>query len=186
MASNRFSFLLASVEDIQGTIRALDAKVFGVLVVLLLPLTEFTDVMGAATAFLHSNVPWKVATAVLFFLLWIIAGVSAFLTVYPLDNPSARIEIDGDEPKGRFYGTGIFKMGLINSYSFFGIRYKEKFSEYHNRFSVPEDIWEKELLYEQMKLVFIRTKKMNRQKVTVLSSLLWVACGLLIWVTKTF
>jgi hypothetical protein len=153
----RSEFLTKSIEDIQATIRALDVKASGLLVVLVVPLTA-TDKLGDALRALHRLSPWHMwpLTA-----CWGLSLLFALLTLWAIANPADRIPAE-DQPAGTYYGASLFSLHIGDFTPWPWTKSRYSVSSWLARCpSVPEDVV-KELAFEQMKLTYIRDVKILR------------------------
>jgi len=154
-------FLYASIADIQATIRAMDFKANVLLLVLFVPISRITDI---APLFHHlererfGRMSWVaiiVAAGVLFF--WMVSLILTLWYVSAVHDPSTHVS--GKKPAGTFYSPTLFNVRLWNIES---ARYASTQSLDDHLEQLPrteEDIC-RELAFEQMKLVYIRSRKM--------------------------
>ena len=164
-------------------IRAIDTKVAGLFVVLFLPIAKLPQIATVCRALVDSlAVPfsWLAATAVFAFVLcWVLSFFCALRTLLVIDNPSNYI--GGTRPSGVYYSAGLFNVSIWNAFA--GARGKQRIDFDHFFASLPNDDLSarRELAFELMKLVFIRTIKIKRASLTYLLVYSWVTLGGLIW-----
>lgn len=138
----RVTFVLAALQDTQGTIRALDAKAAALLVVLAVPLA----IAPQAPALLPSVAGWQAygqqGLLVIGALLWIFAVIAVVMTIKGRSNPLHGI--DNESANGIFFAAGLSSV-----------------AEYRARLPITDESLENELAFEHLKLCGIRTAKMD-------------------------
>ena len=183
----QINFVKEAISDTQLTIRALDVKVGVLLVALLSPLSN-THRIFAHLEHLCSNLhkPFMLLVAILFLLLWILALVSLMRAIAPLDNPSIHI-VNSSQFKGAYYGGGLFNLTLIDA---FKNREITKASKDVTTFasSLPKTLLEleNELVFEQMKLIYIREVKLHRLRYGLRFSEIWFVMGIAIYLFSKY
>jgi hypothetical protein len=159
--SSQSHFLYTSIADIQATIRAMDFKANVLLLVLFVPISRVTDISGAIRHFGAGQfgklgwIPIIMAAAVAIF--WLASLVLTFWYVSAVHDPSAHVT--GKKPPGTFYSPTLYKVRLWNIES---RRSASAQSLDDHLAQIPandEDVC-RELAFEQMKLVYIRSRKM--------------------------
>jgi len=159
--TSRSQFLYASISDIQATIRAMDTKANVLLLVLFVPVSRITDISPMfhyLTRERFGFMSWiatVVAVAMLFF--WLVSLVLTLWYVSAVHNPSTHVT--GNKPPGSFYSATLFNVRLWNIKS---ARYASSQSLDEHLKQLPQTDEEicRELAFEQMKLVYIRSRKM--------------------------
>lgn len=182
------TYLYSSIADIQGVIRAIDTKLNYLLVILVIPLTKLNGIYCIATiankkAFSYHVLDYLIVLILIIFVLsWLFAFVLAMRGIIGIDNPVNHVS--GTSPKGTFYGGNLYKVTfpdtLIN-------RNIKSLCELEKHLStIPSDIdsIRKELVFEQMKLIYIRTIKMARQHYAFIYGAIWIVCGGVIWLAS--
>jgi hypothetical protein len=172
-------FLYAAIADAQGTIRATDSKIAVLMVILAIPLTKLGNIYRDCFA-LYNNENRCVSnlSIILIFIfccLWLISFWTAIRALHPVDNPADHI--DGERPTGIFYSGGLFQP------NFWAANFK-CFSKAHRQIqhqlgqlpSSAEDLI-KELTFEHMKLIYIRTIKLKRLGYTFDYGKAWIFIG---------
>src|ERR1700733_11973990 len=100
------SFLYAAIEDLQGTVRALDIKAEVLLVAMTVPLYDASGIAATLSKLLREGlVGFRILTAII--VLWIaIAWIAAFIATFRVlvasHNPSDAIP-DHSPAKGSFF-----------------------------------------------------------------------------------
>jgi hypothetical protein len=192
MDNLRKEFLIASIADIQSTIRAIDTKLISILVILLIPITTVGKVALYIHHFLISNPPIylhiiMVFTLILFVLFWLLSLFAVLNGISSIDNPSEHL-CDLNCSKGTFYNGGLYPVKLIDA--FFNRKDLKSIVALNEQIIIlpqNENDAVKELLLEQHKLAYIRDIKIIRQKVgfklliyfLLLGFFLWLICYLL-------
>ncbi len=166
---NKIDLLVHSINDIQGTIRALDAKFFAIIVFFLLPFSEISIIANAIKS-LYSEYPClAIIMLILTLIVWVLGLLYTFLGIYSISNPSSRVEgVSEAGTKGLFYQPNIFKMNLINGLFNCLIKPSNNLSDIIKELKIENDLIFNELVFEQVKLVFIRDVKIVRQKASII------------------
>ena len=112
--SIKTAFLYAAIADAQGTIRATDAKISVLMVILAIPFTKLGSIYRDCFG-LYSNQNRYISNIALIFevaflLFWILSFWAATRAINPVDDPSEHI--DGGKPTGVFYSGGLFQPGF--------------------------------------------------------------------------
>ncbi|MCU0645014.1 MAG: hypothetical protein MUC94_12230, partial [bacterium] len=151
-----FQFLLSSIQDIQNTIRAIDAKIFAFFVILIIPLTKLSTIISTIMIVAQNKswyiLFWAVPLIFVFCISWIISFYASYKAIISRDNPADRI--DGVLPDGLYYGSFLFpekSFRLLRPKAIKSI----KFEDYVNQFKNSLEKLLDELVFEQMKLVYI-------------------------------
>jgi len=166
--TDRAEFLYNSLNDIQGTIRAIDAKFFGIFAILLLPLTELEEI-SESFKFLYNVHP----SLTLFFcglliICWALGIVVCLMGIYAIGNPKNRLkENKALTVKGLFYQPTLFNVTMLNQFFPWCITSKETLENLVKEFDVDDKAIFNELVFEQAKLVYIRDLKMSRQQLSI-------------------
>lgn len=169
------NLLISSINDIQNTIRSFDNKIIAVTVILSLPLTKILTILKS-----FSTHPFIV---IIILLTWGIGYTACLQVLLSIDNPNKHIK--GDTPLGIFYSGGLFKIELLKSMFSKSTISKTSYKEHRKKFNLETKEIIDELVFEQMKLAYIRDLKSKRQQLAIFTTLLWMLCGLyLITVTK--
>lgn len=165
--TNIIEFLLSSINDIQSTIRAIDAKIIAIIVIIILP---FTSVELMVKVFCNSIKMYTVIGYIfipIYIVAWLACLLFAFLCLLSINNPTKEIKNNIDV-KGFFYGPILCKSK------------KPNLKKYIRNFKTINI--ENELLFEQMKLVYIRDKKIKRQKIALIAALIVLFINFICWI----
>jgi hypothetical protein len=180
------TFLYAAIADAQGTIRAIDSKIAVLMVVLAIPLTKLGAIYRDCLA-LYNNGNSCVShlsffLTVVFFFLWLLSYWSALRALNPVDDPSDHI--DGDKPNGVFYSGGLFQPGFwAASFKCF-TKSKKQIQHQLDQLPASTENLVKELTFEHMKLVYIRTIKMKRLGYAFDLGRAWILIGGILWLAS--
>jgi len=182
------NYLYNSIEDIQGVIRALDTKLNYLLVILMVPLTKFNSIYKISfdaykKALSYYALEYLVVLIFIFFVLsWVFAFALAIRGIIGIDNPANHVY--GTKQKGTFYGGYLYKISLNELFLNSTTQSQQNIEEY--LLDVPEEIEsiKKELVFEQMKLIYIRSIKMARHRYAFIFGIIWVICGGVIWLAS--
>ncbi len=161
----KIEFVINSINDIQGTIRAIDAKFFGTIALFLLPLTEI-DEISKAYKNLYTNsecITSFVLTALI--IAWLIGIILSFIGIYSISNPSDSINgVSEAKTKGLFYQPNQFRFNFFNQFFSGSVKSKQTLLEIIEETKLEENDRFNELVFEQIKLAYIRDVKITRQK----------------------
>lgn len=180
-------FIAAAILDTQATIRAVDVKVAAFLVAILSPLGNVNRIFAHLGHFGNQSPRWIFLFIVVAFLVtWVFALVALVRAIGAIDNPSRHI-INSSSLKGSFYAGGLYKLGIVDV---FLNREIIKASTDPMTFAaqIPGTSaeMEVELVFEQMKLVYIRDIKFNRLNWGMRFSLAWLVLGIGIFVFSKY
>lgn len=181
--SDKIGFLYQSITDMQGTIRAIDTKLGIGMVILSLP---FTTISGIYNRFFA--IPLKCPTPLsqfaayvafaIFGLLWAVAFYSAMKGLVGVDNPACHITGYKKSLSGIFYSAGIYKRNFLDNFlnrkRLCSIR--SLVAQASALPNTEEQIVE-ELVFEQMKLAYIRDMKQIRHLWSFHFMFVWLIIG---------
>lgn len=174
-------YLGDAISDTQSTIRAIDTKNNIGLAFLVVPLSKLGKMFVISLSLLQ-NAEHKfsvLSLLVLFCVCWFIAFWSSLVSIVAIDNPVEQIA--GKKARGTFYQGGLFKLPWYHALINVGAQAKPNLEtvkkEYPTKF---EDI-RSELVFEHLKLVYIRESKILRHRTAFRFLVLWLALGASIW-----
>lgn len=182
----QLGLLEKAIVDAQSTIRAIDAKIGMLMVILVIPLTKLSSIVGHCQHYV-SHSQWFLAlperiTVGLFCVAWITAFLAALRTFAALDDPSRHVRVCGQSPSGVFYGRGLFASGALRCLFATGGRSSKDLDQHVKALPGSEAAAVRELAFEHMKLVYIRHVKTRRQQVSTYLGAAWVGIGGMIWI----
>lgn len=179
-------FLTAAIEDTQDVIRVIDTKVGALFFGLSIPLSKLEAIWliskqvleGAAG--IGSGVVW--ALLGIFTVTWGISLLVSLRAIFHVDNPAEHIV--GDKPPGTFYNAGLFRVSWWDTFFPRRLRSRVNFAAFCANLPQSREAVRKELSFELMKLVYIRTIKMKRTRLAFYSFYAWLVSGFLIWMVQ--
>lgn len=180
MSKSKINFVLASITDIQNAIRALDNKLIAILVLILFPVSKLDTIVTVYKKLIQFSSVLGYISLIIFIISWLSSILYTVIGLLALDNPEKHIQ-NPDKCDGTFYGIGLFKSKwynfLFNSNAVTSITFKS----YMEKFDLSDDSIFRELVFEQSKLVFIRSLKLKRHRIAIISVLVSILIGLLSW-----
>ena len=182
----KIAFLYAAINDCQSTIRAIDTKLGALLAAILVPISVIDKIWSVIESFINAQ-DHILATisGYAFFIIWGIIVLVLVRTLSAISNP--KIHIQGSNSlSGAFYCGGQFSFNLLDIIlNRKSIQSKDQISVIATRHPKEAGDIQKELVFEQMKLVYIRDIKLHRLKSSIFLALTWAFSGLIIYaVTK--
>jgi hypothetical protein len=175
-------FLYQAIGDTQGTIRAIDAKLAVVLVILSLPFTTIGGIFERCGKLVCWENNWSgvagLALFTVFGVLWAGGFLAALRGIIGIHNPAKHVDTGGMKPKGCFYNAGLYKPRFVDSILNRKSLSKKTLGEAIRGLPKKEADVLAELEYEHMKLVYIRDTKQVRQYWAFRIAVLWLVTGL--------
>lgn len=164
----KMDFLIKAIEEVQETNRFLDTKA-GVVVIfesslLVFMISGFMDKSVLELVYSLKNnisIGYLIFLSIYvaaFFLALIIHILITLRVIFPQESPENHIDFSGFEPKRLFY---LFKLSKNDVIQPSVLDYSEKLLE------INEDEMLHELVFELMKLSYIRKKKNNRLAISL-------------------
>ncbi len=182
----QLDFLSAAVEDTQGVIRVIDTKVGALFFGLSIPLSKLAAIWVISKAAVDGTTGGvrgvTIGVIVVFALSWGISLLVSLRAIFQVDNPAEHV--GGDKPAGTFYNAGLFRVGWWDTLWARRSRSRVNFDTFFTRLPQTREAIRKELTFELMKLVYIRTIKMKRAKLAFHSFYVWMFAGGLIWLVQ--
>ncbi|WP_160105608.1 hypothetical protein [Pseudomonas izuensis] len=175
----KVNFCYQAINDIQATIRAIDAKIGFLMVVIFIPIAAIKEILS-----IYSGI--AAHSQCLMLLMWLIAAVWAatiivlFRALWSIKNPGKSVE--GNDATGVFFNSAHYKMSAIDC--IFNFPIKSDIDLKTAITNIPEDDADllKELVFEKMKLEYIRDIKMRRCSVSSVLILFWVTSGVSLYI----
>lgn len=183
---DRATFLAGSLTDMQATIRAIDVKVAALIVCLLAPLQNVNRVFKHLTHFTEWSIRWPAMIVIALFLLtWVIAFAALVRAIAAVGNPAAHIK-GAQGANGAFFLPGQFKFSRLHAIrNPRALLSRDALADVHSNLPSDSDV-EAVLVFEQMKLAYIRDLKLFRLDWGLKLSLLWLLLGILIYIGSKF
>ena len=184
---NRIDFLYAAITDIQSTIRAIDVKVAAILVGVLAPLANTNRIFAHLGHFGFQSPRWLfMALVVSFLLTWVLALTALVRSIGAIHNPSQHI-INTSNCKGTFYGGGLYTLSIIDVFLNRSIIKASKDPQsFAAQLPTNDTEIEVELVFEQLKLAYIRDMKLNRLNWGLRFSQFWLVLGVGIYLSSKY
>lgn len=179
----RIEFLYQSLSDTQGTIRGLDVKSGFLFVINILPLSNVDKIHETVLKIYESQCMY-VLLLPLILMFWVIALYALFKSVTAIDDPNNHI--NGGRSDGYFYLSNEYNTTLIDS--FINRKSTSKSSVDTLMKNIPKTDEEilRDLVYEQLKLAYIRDIKIKRTNTSTVSSFCWLLLTCLVWAFYLF
>jgi hypothetical protein len=112
----------------------------------------------------------------LFFVTWLGAFVVAIRSVMAIHNPKSHVTLT-DCPNGTFYNGGLYDLRFCDAFISKDITSKISLVDYVKTLPDTIDSIKQELVFEQMKLAYIRDMKALRLKWAYVLVMVWLVCG---------
>jgi len=182
---SKFDFIIAAINDTQGTIRATDVKVCALLAGMILPLPLIGRIWAHFVHIADSILPCAaVIFGAVFFLMWVVIIVTLVKTISAIDNPAHHIK-NSHKFKGTFYGGGLYKFRLHDAlFNRKNVVPLIDAISYSDTYPAEYDDINSELAFEHMKLIYIRDIKLFRLGVALEVALLWLLIGIMVYVVS--
>lgn len=186
MIEKQINFLINSINDTQGIIKAIDTKIGILIAILSFPLTNIGKIYFCINSLLHNSQQWEYSfylfIIVTFFCFWFLAFYSAIKGVAAIGNPVENILINDPSPKGSFYSGDLFTHKIKDIfYNCRSAKSKRSIDDQLAFIPNSDESLIRELIFEQMKLVFIRDKKILRLSASFNIALIWLTEGFVIY-----
>lgn len=175
----KINFIYQAISDTQSTIRAIDAKIGFLMVIIFIPFVSIKEI----TAFYKILAPESLIVAI---AMWVIAVIWAstvfilFRALWSIKNPGK--SVTGAEGLGAFFHSANYEMSAIDCLFNFPIKSKNSLQKAILSISTDDEWIIKELVFEKMKLEYIRDIKMRRCSVSAVLILIWVSLGTAIYI----
>jgi hypothetical protein len=160
--SERMHFVLESIKDMQGTIRAVDTKVSILLAALAIPLPQ----VAVFFTYWHSNgfsATWSHIVMAFAVLLYVTAVYVAVKTLVGIGDATGHVR--GVRMQNTFYAGGLFKLGWRDALADRGaVKSAKTVDEYVDALPKTRDSMLEELGIEMLALAYIRDIKLYRQR----------------------
>lgn len=178
MEDRKIQFLYQSISDTQAIIRGLDVKIGFLFVVVFLPLAGMKEA-AAVYKGLAGFSSFAGFAALMVVLLWIVSVYLLFKAKIAISNPSKFV--DGCTPQGVFFDGAQFKMSFVDAFFNFPMKSEKTIEENIKRLPASDDQIISELMYEKMKLAYIRDVKIKRVTLCSVFVVFWVVLGVSLW-----
>lgn len=175
------TFLYASITDKQSAIRVNDTKAAVVMGILVLTLSN-TGKIYLNFSKLHKTVEcgsgqWQLWVLIMLFCVaWLAAFIASIRAIMAIHNPSSRITATS-RPQGTFYNGGLYDLRFVDGFVAREMTSKVSLEDHIKKLPDSVEAIKQELVFEQMKLAYIRDMKAVRLKWAYIFVLVWLACG---------
>lgn len=174
----KINFIYQAISDCQATIRAIDAKIGFLMVIIFIPLAGIKEIillykqLNPICQYIAPAM-WSIA------LTWAATMLILFRALWSVKNPGKSVV--GGEGLGSFFSSANYKLGLIDCVFNFPIKSSSSLAEAISKLPNNSERAVQELTYEKMKLEYIRDIKMRRCSVSAALILIWVSLGTAIY-----
>ena len=177
----RTDLLYNSIEDLEGTIRAVDSKISYLLVVLFLPVTQFSLVRSGIRSIFARSLATEIVSlslAALAAMLWAASAYFSARALMPADAP----DVLGDEHETMscFYPRHLFNLSA-RVVVLGGGKCERALSDHVDSLPEEEDQLVRALSCEQIKLMYIASLKSMRSRLAYLTLIAWGAASGALW-----
>ena len=174
----KLNFLYGSISDIQSTIRAVDVKAGFLFVVIFIPVGSLSDIVVVFKSMSMLSQSF-LALSLLVAALWVLSVYVLFKTVVAISNPADHVK--GTVPHGSFYGADQYSLKSIDYLFNFPIKSNFSLSEEVAKLPGTENKLVEELVFEKMKIIYIRDIKIKRLSLCFRLVLSWLLLGGFSW-----
>lgn len=185
--STQVGFIKAALDDTQLTIRALDVKVGAILILLLAPFPALGRIFAALEQIFNIQPRFlMIGLCCLFILCWALAIITLVRGLAPLDNPANHIGSPG-MAVGVYYGSGLFKFAFVDALlNRDVIQATKPLSTVISQFPSDESGVISELIFEHMKLCYIREVKITLLRNGIRIVQFWLFLGALVFLLARY
>lgn len=185
--STQIGFIKAAVDDTQLTIRALDVKVGAILILLLAPFPALGRIFASLERIFQMQPRYLMPVlCCLFILCWALAIVTLVRGLAPLDNPANHIASPGTAT-GTYYGAGLYSFAFLDALlNRDVIQAKKSLSTVISEFPSDEAEVVSELVFEHMKLCYIREVKINLLRNGIRIVEIWLTLGAVVFLIARY
>lgn len=182
-----FGFLDRAIEEGQLTIRALDVKLGALIAAVLAPLAAISRVFAHIESFYHLWPHWPLFLVNSVFLaLWLLALTSFAMAIGAIDNPAIHIP-NAKLYKGSFYGGDQYALSWVDAFLNRGVVVaKSDPAVFRKELPSTEEEFANELVFEHMKLMYIRDVKLHRLKWGFRFAVMWLILGICIFLSSRY
>lgn len=176
----KFEFIKESIIDSQEIIRGIDVKAGACLAVLIAPLSQLDSIWNfTSTGIEKFNSKWFVILlSTILFILWLISLTALIKTIGAINNPALHI-INNTNRNGIFYSGGLYNLFFADVFSNREvIKANVDLGTFTKKFSLPEEELIDELIFERMKISYIRDIKIHRLNFGLAFTLMWMLAGI--------
>jgi hypothetical protein len=182
---NKIAFIAGAILDVQSTIRAIDVKIGALLVAVLTPFSNLGRICAHFQNISQNfNKPLTLLLLIMFFGVWVLSIVSLIRGLAAIDNPAKHI-VNSNKYKGSFYGGNLYNFGFLDCLLNRSIiKANKDVSTFELDIPENKNKIETELVFEQMKLIYIRDAKLHRLKWGINFASIWFILGLFSYIVS--
>lgn len=176
---SKSTFCYQAITDIQTTIRAIDTKIGFLIVIIFIPIAGIKEIVTVYSSIASSSqclsiIMWLIACA------WVATIAILFRALVSIRNPADSVK--DNDASGVFFNSSHYNMGGIDCLFNFPIKSSVSLNE--ATLNIPDDdsVLLKELVFEKMKLEYIRDIKIRRCSAASVLMLVWIASGVSLYV----
>lgn len=177
--NERSKFLLAALADKQSTIRAVDVKCGFLFFVIFYPVFRLESVYGMAANLISGARCYSLPIIFVGFL-WLVSFLVLFRAASSIGNPAERI--NGAPTTNTYFLPGLFELGPWAAFVNPNCMSSRSVNEMLKFTPSSEDDAERELMFENMKLAYIRDLKTKRVNICIGLIAVWVIAGAALWI----
>ncbi|MFP6791540.1 MAG: hypothetical protein VB954_16335 [Thalassolituus sp.] len=178
MSNQKLEFLYQSIADTQATIRAIDVKIGFLFIVAFIPLAGLEKIISTFQILRDVSIIYLIVMLLTSFI-WIVSIYALFKSLSSISNPAKHIE--GNIPAGMFYSGSIYSFKKIDNFFNFPIMSNDTIEDFKRKLPNDENAIVEELIFEKMKLSYIRDVKIMRSSLSIRFSFYWIILGSLLW-----
>lgn len=175
--SDRFTFLTQAINDVQSTIRAIDVKIGFLFVLVFLPSTQAAPLKDYIQAS-GRTMGWEDTLLLIIMAAWVLSIYMLFMSVGAISNPSTKVT--GPKPSGIYHGSGLYEISFLDLFTNSRVRSEKTVDELNGEISGKVDDLEKELIYELLKVSYVRDMKAARFVACLRATIFWVIGALVL------
>ena len=182
------AFVSSAIKDSQEIIKGIDLKLNIVLIFLIIPFTNLGNIYNTiSSTFLHYKENYIIILSLtgitfVFGISWIMAFISTAKGIVAIDNPKDHITKQM-QLEGVFYSGGLYKTKFIDIFhNRKNLKSNNTFEQHVRKYPNTKSSIKNELIFEHMKVAYIRTMKLLRQKWAYIFVSIWIALGGILWI----
>lgn len=174
-------FLYQSITDTQATIKAIDVKLGFLFVLAFMPLTLLSTITPCISNLWKLGLLFKIILIVNF-TAWFLSLIYLFFSLTSISDPNNHIS--GPRPAGLFYGKNLFKSESCNLFTTIRITCNHTVDNLFSALPSGDEIT-RELIYEKIKITYIREIKISYYARSTKLILTWLCLGLMLYITNS-
>jgi len=186
MLDKQISYLINSINDSQGIIRSIDTKIGILIAILSFPIPNIGKIYFSLSYILRCSHGFvylaSLFITITFFCFWLLSFYVAIKGVIAIGNPIYSVLKTNVATTGSFYLGDLFKYKTLDVFlNLKSTKSSRTLEEQIALMPTNEVQLISELVYEQMKVVFIRDKKILRLQLAFYLTIIWLIEGFIIY-----